>query len=103
MNLFEQQHAEFIGRHIGPNAIETAEMLKQIKMQTVDELIEEHNRNSERMGLRDEEGGSAITYQEFQDLSKRQAELEDIIEGAHGLYEGVNTEDTDAIYISLIN
>ncbi len=40
MNLFEQQQAEFIGRHIGPNAIEIAEMLKQIKMQSVDELIE---------------------------------------------------------------
>jgi glycine dehydrogenase len=40
MNLFEQQQAEFIGRHIGPTSIETAEMLKQIKMHSVEELIE---------------------------------------------------------------
>jgi glycine dehydrogenase len=40
MNLFEQQQSEFIGRHIGPNAIEIAEMLKQINMQNVEELIE---------------------------------------------------------------
>jgi len=40
MNLFEQQQSEFIGRHIGPNAIEIAEMLKQIKMHSVEELIE---------------------------------------------------------------
>jgi glycine dehydrogenase len=40
MNLFEQQQSEFIGRHIGPNSIEIAEMLKQIKMHSVEELIE---------------------------------------------------------------
>jgi len=51
------------------------------KRKSIDELIEEHNRNSERMALTDEEGGSAITYTEFQDLAKRNKELEDLIEG----------------------
>jgi len=51
------------------------------KRKNIDELIEEHNRNSERMALTDEEGGSAITYTEFQDLAKRNKELEDLIEG----------------------
>ena len=40
MNLFEQQQQEFRGRHIGPNATETAAMLQIIGMASVDELIE---------------------------------------------------------------
>jgi glycine dehydrogenase len=40
MNLFEQQQQEFRGRHIGPNATETAAMLQKIGMASVDELIE---------------------------------------------------------------
>lgn len=37
----------------------------------IDDLIEEYNKNSERMGLVDEEGGTLISYSEFQDLSKK--------------------------------
>ncbi|MEO7308926.1 MAG: aminomethyl-transferring glycine dehydrogenase [Chitinophagaceae bacterium] len=40
MNLFELQQQEFRGRHIGPNASETAAMLKTIGVGTVDELID---------------------------------------------------------------
>jgi hypothetical protein len=81
-----KEEKSFFEKLFGPKEPEKkAEVLnikeEATKRKTVDELIEEHNRNSERMGLRDEEGGSAITYQEFQDLSKRQAELENIIEG----------------------
>jgi glycine dehydrogenase len=39
MNLFEQQQREFFARHIGPNEHETAEMLRQIGVGTLDELI----------------------------------------------------------------
>ncbi|MGB5007214.1 MAG: aminomethyl-transferring glycine dehydrogenase [Ferruginibacter sp.] len=40
MNLFEQQQYEFAGRHIGPNAAETNEMLKMIGIDNLDELID---------------------------------------------------------------
>lgn len=40
MTIFEQQHNEFIGRHIGPNETETAAMLKTIGAKNIDELIE---------------------------------------------------------------
>lgn len=40
MNLFEEQKNEFQNRHIGPDASETAEMLKTIGKSTLDELIE---------------------------------------------------------------
>jgi glycine dehydrogenase len=39
MNLFEQQQYEFAGRHIGPNAAETNEMLKTIGINNLDDLI----------------------------------------------------------------
>jgi len=39
MNLFEKQAGEFIGRHIGPNEEETAQMLKTIGVGSLDELI----------------------------------------------------------------
>lgn len=40
MNIFEQQQFEFAGRHIGPNEIETHEMLKTIGVQNMEELID---------------------------------------------------------------
>src|SRR5882757_363293 len=40
MNLFEQQASEFLGRHIGPNEEETAQMLKIIGLGSLDELID---------------------------------------------------------------
>ena len=46
----------------------------------IDDLIEEYNKNSERMGLVDEEGGTLISYSEFQDLSKKNKEIEKILE-----------------------
>jgi glycine dehydrogenase len=39
MNLFEQQSTEFQGRHIGPNATDTASMLGTIGIGSLDELI----------------------------------------------------------------
>src|SRR6516162_4333784 len=40
MNLFEQQANEFANRHIGPNELETRQMLKVIGVRTLDELID---------------------------------------------------------------
>jgi glycine dehydrogenase len=40
MNLFDQQQAEFQGRHIGPNDQETAAMLNTIGQPSLDALIE---------------------------------------------------------------
>jgi glycine dehydrogenase len=40
MNLFEKQSAEFAARHIGPDQNETAEMLANIGIDTLNELID---------------------------------------------------------------
>lgn len=40
MNIFEQKQHEFIGRHIGPNAQETAAMLETIGIESLDKLID---------------------------------------------------------------
>ena len=39
MNLFEKQSSEFTARHIGPNEAETNEMLKEIGVNSIEELI----------------------------------------------------------------
>ncbi len=39
MNFFEKQANEFSDRHIGPNEVETVEMLKEIGMSSLQELI----------------------------------------------------------------
>jgi len=39
MNLFEQQSAEFQGRHIGPDALDTKLMLETIGAASLEELI----------------------------------------------------------------
>lgn len=39
MNLFEQQQQEFRSRHIGPNELETKQMLKEVGVSSLDELI----------------------------------------------------------------
>jgi glycine dehydrogenase len=41
MNLFEQQSAEFIFRHIGPNTQDTRQMLNDIGTKDMDELIDQ--------------------------------------------------------------
>ena len=40
MNLFEKQSSEFEGRHIGPNDLETADMLRQIGVDSLEELLD---------------------------------------------------------------
>jgi glycine dehydrogenase len=41
MNLFLQQAKEFATRHIGPNALESSQMLKIIGLESLDELIDD--------------------------------------------------------------
>ena len=50
------------------------------KRKSIDQLIDEYNANYDRTLLTDEEGGSAISYQEFQDLHKRNKEIAKALE-----------------------
>jgi hypothetical protein len=50
------------------------------KRKTIDELIDEYNTNFDRTLLMDEEGGTAIGYQEFQKLQKRNEEIAKALE-----------------------
>ena len=45
------------------------------KRKSVDQLIDEYNANYDRTLLTDKEGGSAISYEEFQDIHKRNEEI----------------------------
>jgi len=45
-----------------------------------DILIEEYNKNNQRLSLTDEEGGTLIGYQEFQKLQGRNKEIESILD-----------------------
>ena len=45
-----------------------------------DELIVEYNKNNQRLSLTDEEGGTLISYDEFNKLNKRNREIENILE-----------------------
>jgi len=45
-----------------------------------DILIEEYNKNNQRLSLTDEEGGTLIGYQEFQKLQDRNKEIESILD-----------------------
>src|ERR1700741_567523 len=49
MNLFSAQNQEFTQRHIGPDATETAQMLKTIGVSGMDELIVRTVPNAIRM------------------------------------------------------
>ncbi len=49
MNLFETQSKEFAGRHIGPDFVETGEMLKVIGVNSLDELVDKTVPSSIRM------------------------------------------------------
>jgi len=50
------------------------------KRKSIDQLIDEYNANYDRTLLTDEEGGSAISYQEFQDIHKRNKEIAKALE-----------------------
>jgi hypothetical protein len=50
------------------------------KRKSIDDLIDEYNANQDRLRVPDEEGGTLITYDEFQKLNKRNKEIADLLE-----------------------
>ncbi len=50
------------------------------KRKSIDELIDEYNKNQDRMSLTDEEGGTLITYDDFNKLQNRNKEIADALE-----------------------
>jgi hypothetical protein len=43
-------------------------------------LIDEYNKNQDRLRLTDDEGGTAISYDEFEQLQSRNNEIEKTLE-----------------------
>lgn len=50
------------------------------KRKSIDELIDEYNANQDRLRLSDEEGGTLIGYEEFNNLQNRNREIEKALE-----------------------
>lgn len=50
------------------------------KRKNIDDLIDEYNANQDRMSLIDEEGGTLISYDEFNKLNRRNKEIADALE-----------------------
>jgi len=50
------------------------------KKKTPNELIDEYNKNKERMSLTDDEGGTLIGFEEFNNLQKRNKEIEEALD-----------------------
>ena len=50
------------------------------KNKDIDSLIDEYNKNAERLSLTDKEGGTLITYPEFNKLKARNKEIENILD-----------------------
>ena len=50
------------------------------KRKNIDDLIDEYNANQDRMSLTDEEGGTLISYDEFNKLNRRNKEIADALE-----------------------
>jgi len=50
------------------------------KRKSIDDLIDEYNANQDRMSLTDEEGGTLISYDEFNKLNRRNREIADALE-----------------------
>ena len=50
------------------------------KRKSIDDLIDEYNANQDRMSLTDEEGGTLISYDEFNKLNRRNREIVDALE-----------------------
>ena len=50
------------------------------KRKSIDDLIDEYNANQDRLRLSDEEGGTAINYDEFNDLKKKNEDIAKALE-----------------------
>jgi hypothetical protein len=62
------------------------------KRKSIDDLIDEYNANQDRLRVPDEEGGTLITYDEFQKLNKRNKEIADLLE-ARGISSKPEVEE----------
>ncbi len=70
MNLFEKQSAEFAERHIGPDKIETAEMLSTIGIHTLYELIDKTIPNDIRLEKKLDIGEPMSEFEYLSNLRK---------------------------------
>jgi glycine dehydrogenase len=70
MNLFDQQQHEFTQRHIGPNAEETAAMLKTIGVSSLDELIDRTVPSVIRVNKPLNTGGPVSEFEYLKELKK---------------------------------
>jgi glycine dehydrogenase len=70
MNLFEQQANEFAARHIGPDAASTAQMLKTIGVNDLEELISKTVPASIRLKNPPQVGGPVSEYQYLAELKE---------------------------------
>ena len=60
---------------------EIVDMTSEVdKRKTIDDLIDEYNANQDRLRLSDEEGGTAIGYDEFRKLQDRNKQIADALE-----------------------
>ena len=60
---------------------EVVDMTSEVdKRKTIDDLIDEYNANQDRLSLTDEEGGTAIGYDEFRKLQDRNKQIADALE-----------------------
>ena len=65
------------------------------KRKSIDDLIDEYNANQDRLRLSDEEGGTAINYDEFNDLKKKNEDIAKALEEkgiSSAIEEEVKTE-----------
>ena len=73
MNVFEQQSREFQERHIGPNELETSEMLQTIGVGSLDELIEKTVPVDIRMQSKLDVAGPVSEHEYLNELRKTAA------------------------------
>jgi hypothetical protein len=60
---------------------EVVDMTSEVdKRKTIDELIDEYNSNQDKLSLTDEQGDTAITYTEFNQLKDRNKKIADALE-----------------------
>jgi len=73
---YPEEYAKYKKLKISESKPEVLNIQKEaIKRKSIDELIDEYNANQDRTRLLDEEGGSKISYEEFQDIQKKNEEI----------------------------
>ena len=70
MNIFDEQSAEFLERHIGPGELETREMLQEIGLSSLSELVDQTVPSSIRLKTPLDLPAPQSEYEYLQDLKK---------------------------------